>query len=171
MKRSDPQPESLNIKKFHKKKFKKKMEDSKPEVSGAKETCSCHWCKKPGHLKNDCFALKKKQVAPNQSHSNVVSSDGDEAGEVMNVMDRSERGSWIMDSGCSFHMCPNKEWFLDMMECEGSVLLENNNTCSIRGIGSIKPRMHDGSVKILADVRFIPEIKRNLGVSIHFRKW
>lgn len=42
-----------------KKKFKKKNKESKADVSGAKETRSCHWCKNPGHLKRDCYAWKK----------------------------------------------------------------------------------------------------------------
>ena len=52
-KKSDLLPESLNIKKFSKKKFKKKFEDAKPKVSTSKETRSCHYCKKPWHLKKE----------------------------------------------------------------------------------------------------------------------
>ena len=59
---TDSQPESLNMKKFNKKKFRKTYEDSKPEVPGSKETHSCHWYKKPGHLKRDCYAWKEKQA-------------------------------------------------------------------------------------------------------------
>ena len=40
--RSEPQAESLNIKKFSKKKFKKKFEEPKSKTNGAKETRSCH---------------------------------------------------------------------------------------------------------------------------------
>ena len=36
----------------------------------------------------------------------VVSSDADETQEVINVMEKNERWSWIMDFGCSFHMFP-----------------------------------------------------------------
>ena len=78
------------------------------------------------------------------------------------MMESGKKSLWIMDSGCSFHMFPNKGWFLDLEECNGSVLLGNNNTCAIRGIGSIKLRMYDGLVRILSNVRFIPEVERNL---------
>ena len=44
-------PESLSIKNFRNKKFKKKLFDIKSEGKEAKESRSCHWCKKPGHLK------------------------------------------------------------------------------------------------------------------------
>lgn len=40
--RSEALPESLNIKKFGKKKFKKKSDDVNADSSGVKETRSCH---------------------------------------------------------------------------------------------------------------------------------
>ncbi|XP_042038209.1 uncharacterized protein LOC121784097 [Salvia splendens] len=43
-----------------------------------------------------------------------------------------------------------------------SVLLGNNHVCNVRGIGTVKLKMHDGSIKLLSEVRYIPEIKRNL---------
>lgn len=50
-------PESLNIKKFKgKKPFKKDKETPKQRNGDQRETRSCHWCKKPRHLKKDCFA-------------------------------------------------------------------------------------------------------------------
>lgn len=81
---------------------------------------------------------------------------------MMNVMENDEKGAWIMDSGCSFHMCPNRNWFQDLDETDGTVSLGNNQTCRIKGVGSIFLRVHDGTVKMLLDVRFIPEVKRNL---------
>ena len=86
-KKSDMFPESLNIKKFSMKKFKQKYEDSKPEVFGLKETRSCHYCKKPGHFKKECYAWKRKQAAEGTSHTNVVSGEADEVHEVMNVVE------------------------------------------------------------------------------------
>lgn len=66
-----------------------------------------------------------------------------------------------MDSGCSFHMCPYKHWFQDLAPSNGTVLLGNNQICNVKGVGSVKFRMADGLVKLLSDVRYIPEIKRN----------
>ena len=67
-----------------------------------------------------------------------------------------------MDSGCSFHICPNSDWFEELADSSGTVILGNNQKCNIRGIGSIRLRMQDQSVKVLNDVRYIPEVKRNL---------
>ena len=92
----------------------------------------------------------------------MVPNDGEETHEVMNVTEKAERGSWIMDSGCSFHMYPNREWFQDLTKTDGTVLLGNNKSCNIRGVGNVFLRLQDGSVKMLLDVRFILEVKRNL---------
>ena len=69
---------------------------------------------------------------------------------------------WIMDSACSFHMCPKLEWFHDLQQSTGSVLLRNNQICNVRGMGNIRLRLKDGSAMILTEVRYIPDIKRNL---------
>ena len=42
------------------------------------------------------------------------------------------------------------------------MVLGNNVVCHVEGIGSIRLRMQDGSVKVLREVRYIPEVKRNL---------
>lgn len=78
------------------------------------------------------------------------------------MTDRHEKGFWIMDSGCSFHMCPTREWFHSLRETHGTVLLGNNQTRCIRGIRSIMLRVDDGSIKVLSEVRYISEVKRNL---------
>ena len=59
-------------------------------------------------------------------------------------------GEWIMDSGCSFHMTPNKPWFEKFTELQGgSVLLGNNKPCKIQGIGSIRLKLYDGIENII----------------------
>lgn len=69
---------------------------------------------------------------------------------------------WIMDFGCSFHMSSNLEWFSDLKESDGSVLLGDDHICEVKGMRNICLRMDDGSLKMLTEVRYIPSIKRNL---------
>lgn len=42
------------------------------------------------------------------------------------------------------------------------MILGNNVVCHVKGIGSVRLKMKDGSVKRIHDVRYIPEVKRNL---------
>ncbi|GJV40323.1 retrotransposon protein, putative, ty1-copia subclass [Tanacetum coccineum] len=44
----------------------------------------------------------------------------------------------------------------------GMVLLGNNRACAIRGTGKVRVQMKNGSNFVLENVRYIPELKRNL---------
>ncbi|KAL5567862.1 hypothetical protein UlMin_024437 [Ulmus minor] len=84
-------------------------------------------------------------------------------GEVLAVSTQDHKEDWILDSGCTFHMCPTKDWFKEYKEIDdGNVLIWNNIAYQIIGIGNISIRMFDGSVKILSGVRHIPNFHRNL---------
>lgn len=70
-----------------------------------------------------------------------------------------------MDYGLGLHISyvSKKRLALDFKEVNsGQVLMGNNESCKIHGIGSVRLRMWDGSMKIINDVRFIPDLKRNL---------
>ncbi|GJY33991.1 retrovirus-related pol polyprotein from transposon TNT 1-94 [Tanacetum coccineum] len=70
---------------------------------------------------------------------------------------------WIMDSTCSFHMSPNRDWFVTYEEFDGGhVFMGNDSPCKVVGIGTIRIKMHDGVVKTLTDVRHVPDLKKNL---------
>ena len=46
---------------------------------------------------------------------------------------------WILDSGCSYHMCPHREWFDTYNSYNGgTVLMGNDAVCKTIGIGTIK---------------------------------
>lgn len=161
---SNNQALSINKPKGKKKKFNApyKAQNQKKEVTG-KETRSCHYCKKPGHLKKDCYSWKKKQNEENYQVQNQADVVEDlEVGQVLNIVGGGIEHSWIMDSGCSFHICSRKSWFENLTESKGSVLLGNDQSCTVRGVGNIRLKLHDGSIKLLTQVRFIPDIKRNL---------
>ena len=64
---------------------------------------------------------------------------------------------WILNSGCSNHMCPHENWFCSLEEVDGGVVLMGNDSAyRPKGIGRIRLKMHDGSIKVLLDVRYVP---------------
>ncbi|GJV72280.1 retrovirus-related pol polyprotein from transposon TNT 1-94 [Tanacetum coccineum] len=70
---------------------------------------------------------------------------------------------WIMDSGYSYHMTPRLDLFFDFLECdEGSVLLGDNRECKIRVLGKVGVQLRDGLSFVLHNIKYIPELKRNL---------
>jgi hypothetical protein len=60
-------------------------------------------------------------------------------------------------------MCPNRMWFDTFKSCNaGTVLMGNDARCKAIGLGTIKVRMFDGIVRILTNVRYVPNLKKNL---------
>jgi hypothetical protein len=82
---------------------------------------------------------------------------------VFTIFDDHSNDKWVLDTACTFHMFPKRDWFTiyDSVNC-GSVLMGNNVPCKIVGIGIIRIMMHDGIVRTLANVPHIPDLKKNL---------
>jgi len=66
-----------------------------------------------GHIKADCFKLKNK-------------------------LKQKEKSKRILDSGCSYHMCPNRDLFSIYESCNGEIILMGNNAAyDVVGRGTI----------------------------------
>ncbi|KAG8498715.1 hypothetical protein CXB51_005041 [Gossypium anomalum] len=134
---------------------------------------TCNFCKKKGHIKSECYKLQNKikgeaanqkgKQPENSGEADVVEDYSDGELLVASVNDSKVSEEWILDSGCTFHMSPNRDWFTTYETVsEGVVLMGNNASCKIAGVGTIKVKMFDGVVRTLSDVRYVPELKRNL---------
>ena len=83
--------------------------------------------------------------------------------DVLIAAKKQPTDEWILDSGCSFHMCPNREFFKTFESMtDGKVLLDNNLACRVAGIGTISINMFDGKIRELKQVRYVPELKKSL---------
>ena len=70
---------------------------------------------------------------------------------------------WLLDSGCTYHMCPRREWFDTYKTVDGgSVRMGNDSVCQIIGIGNVRMMMHDGQERTLSNVRHVPDLTKNL---------
>ncbi|GJW27376.1 retrotransposon protein, putative, ty1-copia subclass [Tanacetum coccineum] len=122
----------------------------------------CYIFQSKDHLKRNCPKNSRKKSTgyvnkDDQPSSSVLIYDGSEVMSVEALLD------CIMDSGGSYHMTPMLDLFYDFLECDGGrVLLGDNRECKIRGIGKVRVQLKDGSSFVLHNVRFIPELKRNL---------
>ena len=93
------------------------------------------------------------------SEDEGISDDAD----VLIAAEKQPSGEWILDSGCSFHMCPNMDFFKTFEQVDGGkVLLGNNLACKVAGIGTINIMIFDGIERDLKQVRYVPELKKNL---------
>ncbi|KAH9679839.1 hypothetical protein KPL71_026297 [Citrus sinensis] len=154
--------------KIEKKIYKdKKNKIQKEKTDKMKKKRKCYFCQKEGHYIKDCFEKKKLEKLQKESSgkADIASVDEGESedADVLIAADKKSSGEWILDSGCSFHMCPHKDFFVSFESIDGGkVLLGNNLAYKVAGIGSVRIKMYDGSVRSLEQVRYVPELKRNL---------
>ena len=68
-----------------------------------------------------------------------------------------------MDSTCSYHMTPNKDWF-DTYRLLNSAyfLMGNDVSCRVVQMGNIRVKMFDGGIRTLCDVRHVPDLRKNM---------
>ncbi|KAF7150288.1 hypothetical protein RHSIM_Rhsim02G0024600 [Rhododendron simsii] len=125
----------------------------------------CYSCKEFGHVKHDCPLRKnkgKKFDDASSASSLVVADDGDLL-TVSEVINTSSRNEWILDSGCTMHVCSKKEFFDTFQGKDGgSLFLGDGTPCEIRGFRNVKIKMFDGAVRALGGVAYVPKLRRNL---------
>ena len=60
-------------------------------------------------------------------------------------------------------MTPNRDWFNTYrLVNSGYVLMGNDASCKVVGIGNIIIKMFDGVVRTLYDVRHVPDLRNNM---------
>ncbi|KAK3033756.1 hypothetical protein RJ639_034198 [Escallonia herrerae] len=123
----------------------------------------CYHCHKERHYRKDCPERKGKKKDNSKTADAGVAEDNYDGADVLSVTISSSDGGWILDTGCSYHICPNRDWFATYRSFDGGkVLMGNDVACKVVGVGSIQIRMHDGIVRTLTDVRHVPELWKNL---------
>ncbi|PON74295.1 Zinc finger, CCHC-type, partial [Parasponia andersonii] len=104
-------------------------------------------CIKKGYWKKDCPKLQNKGKSKTTSDAYVAEVEDDESNFAL----------------VSQPMCPHKEWFFNFEELnDGFIYMGNDESCKTTRVSSIQLKNHNGSTKILADVQYVPKLKKNL---------
>lgn len=117
----------------------------------------CHFCHKAGHLIKDCKNLN------NTKHS-VSDSQNQNAFIVSPMTDVDNQ--FYLDSGCSAHMSPDKNLFINYEEVTNEyVTVGDGKRLKAVGKGKIDVSAFNGDNYLptsLSDVLYVPELTKNL---------
>jgi len=58
----------------------------------------------------------------------------------------------MLDSGATYHVCSRREWFSNFENLGEGVIMGNDHTCQMVGIGTIRIKMFDRVVRELTEV-------------------
>lgn len=153
--------------KSRERKFGRSKSRSKSSSSRDFKNTECFYCHQKGHIRRYCKVLAKdledrknhKRPSNAASIAEDKSEDSEAEADLLCCISSGKnplQDSWILDTGCSYHMCPNKDWFdtYEPRNC-GTVFMGNDAPCRAVGIGTIKIKMFDGVVRTLTAVRYV----------------
>ena len=159
---------------------KSRRDDQRSRSKSRPRDCSnveCYYCHEKGHLQYNCPKVKedlktlrqfqgkmgKTKVNDEGGSSNVVCGDYDD--ELLLTHSDKESVSqdrWVLDSAASIHVCRDKAMF-DTIQQEGEFgNINMGHNLKVEGMGSVRLRFHDGVVRTIQNVRFVPSARTNL---------
>ncbi|GKA88616.1 retrovirus-related pol polyprotein from transposon TNT 1-94 [Tanacetum coccineum] len=126
----------------------------------------CAFCHEKGHWKRDCPRLKTKDnhyKGKAVAEANVTKCDDEESDlSLATSSSRNASEIWLLDSACSHHITPHREWFSNFEEHEEVVYTADETPLTTHGIGSVRLQNEDGTIVTLKGVRYSPKLKKNL---------
>ena len=127
----------------------------------------CHRCHKTGHKIPDC---RVKNESSSEKAGNV-----EEIGFIATVINKESvlkmekphsGGKWCLDSGCTYHMCSDKDKFVVSQKCESVELnLSSSATTAVESKGIVKLLVANGDeqkVLNLENTLYVPDLRNNL---------
>ena len=128
----------------------------------------CNYCKRPGHVKANCFKLMKKNLGERNSSStgNVVAGTADVVLSSMTKIEDLGNDIWIGDSGASCHYCNDDDALYDYTMISEEITVGNGNVMMAKKIGKLRceilQKNGEKLVITLQDVKHVPDLWINL---------
>ncbi|KAH9648557.1 hypothetical protein KPL70_025642 [Citrus sinensis] len=133
--------------------------------SRSKKNVKCYNCGKKGHVKNECWSKQKRKEGKEPESSNAqgcVASTSDDGEILYSKATTVSKGRkrlfdvWLIDSGATWHMTSRREWFHTYEPISGgSAYMGNDHALEIAGIGTIKIKKFDGTIRTIGEAEKI----------------
>ncbi|KAH9802840.1 retrovirus-related pol polyprotein from transposon TNT 1-94-like protein [Citrus sinensis] len=140
--------------------------------SRSKKNVKCYSYGKKGHVKKECWSNQKRRDGKEPESSNAqgcvtnTSDDGEILYSEATIISKGRKrlfDVWLIDSGATWHMTSRREWFHTYEPISGgSVYMGNDHALEITGIGTIKIKMFDGTIRTIGEVRHVNGLKKNI---------
>jgi hypothetical protein len=144
-------------------KFHSKSESKVKKLDFSK--VKCFHCHEHGHLATNCPHKRKNKKVVGATTGEALASQFELDFSLITCMESSASGSvWYLDSGASFHMTGDKEFFSDLEERDLKIHIKmgDDGRYSATEIGSINFQKDLGKPFQLKNVMHVPGLKKNL---------
>jgi hypothetical protein len=145
------------------KKFQSNFESKVKKLDLSKVKCfHYHEC---GHLSTNCPRNKKNKMVVGVATGEALVSQFEFDFALIACMASSASGSvWYLDSGASFHMTGDKQYFIDLEEKDLRMHIEmgDDGKYSATSIGTLTFQRESGKPFQLKNVMHVPGLKKNL---------
>uniref|UniRef100_A0A2A4JC36 Retrovirus-related Pol polyprotein from transposon TNT 1-94-like beta-barrel domain-containing protein n=1 Tax=Heliothis virescens TaxID=7102 RepID=A0A2A4JC36_HELVI len=123
----------------------------------SKRNVVCSYCKRTGHVKAKCSKLKREKAASKQkTETGTLFVSASAFATCLSSH------CWIVDSGCTSHMCKDKALFLNLdTSFTTLVTVANNDQLKCLGIGNVELKFKNDT-KIIENVMYVPGLSANL---------
>ena len=115
-------------------------------------------------MKDNLKKLRDMNKDVNNSQANVVKSVENEYDVFLATNDEIAKTKWVMDSAASKHICRDRKMF-DTLKNDGEFhhfSLGNGGKMKVKGIESVRMKLHDGAIRTFSNVRYVPSAIVNM---------
>jgi hypothetical protein len=129
----------------------------------------CNYCKKPGHIKSNCFELMKKKQVEESGNGTRNSVAGTVTDIVLSSVESKEKGDheiWIGDNGASCHSCNDNEALYEYKTISEEITVGNGNVMIAKNVGKLRCgillKNSEKLIIMLENVKYVPKMWINL---------
>lgn len=178
---------AMFVKRINKNKNANLKKNHDKDNHGNKNNFECHRCGRRGHLARDC---RTKHINKHKQSAQSLENRDDKDQKTTMLLCTTEevmQGEkvnpiWCIDSGCTGHMCNEKQMIEDFTHLDSELNLANSDRTQITGTGKVKISVDTGSEERQINIEkvfYVSDLRTNLlsvakmtdrGFEVHFRK-